>query len=196
MNLSFGALEPQISEQITMAKVVKVAAASKIATSLLANKSRFLEVQSFTGVPALWIMPVFYRENPDFNSYLGNGDPINKPTTHVPAGRGPFTSWEAGAVDALELDHITQVDGWDWPRAAYQWESWNGFGPRMHGRPSGYVWAGTDQYAGGKFVHDGPGGWSPGTWDQQIGCVAIARELATQDSSLTAGFAAAVVAQT
>jgi lysozyme family protein len=186
MNLSFIALEPSIVAQLAAAKVTRLAVATQIATKvLLPHKERFLAVEKITGVPAIWMMPVFYREEPNFNTYFGNGDPLDAPTKHVPQGRGPFSTWEDGTVDALQLDHITDVDDWSWARMTYQWESWNGFGVRQyHGRPSGYVWSGTDQYLGGKYVHDGPSGWSPGTWDKQLGCVAIARALVTADPSL------------
>jgi lysozyme family protein len=187
MDLSFAALESGISEQVSAAKLTKPAAAKQIAVNLLKNKTRFVEVQQATGVPALWLMPVFYRESPSFSAYFGNGDPLDKPTTDVPKGRGPFTSWEAGAIDALELDHISQVEDWSWSRMAYQWELWNGFGPRLHARSSGYVWSWTDQYHGGKYIHDGPSGWSPGTWDVQAGCFAIAKSIVQSDPTLELG---------
>jgi hypothetical protein len=46
-------------------------------------------------------------------------------------GRGPFPSWEAGAIDALHLDHVDQVANWCWPKALYECEAWNGFGHPM-----------------------------------------------------------------
>jgi lysozyme family protein len=193
MNLTFAALEPGIAKQLAEVKITKPVIVKSITTNiLLPHKERFIAVQEATGVPALWMMPVFYRESPNFGTYFGNGDPLDKPTTHVPVGRGPFTSWEAGATDAMELEHIAAVEEWTWERAVYQWESWNGFGPRSHGRPSGYVWSGTNIYVGGKYVHDGPSGWSPRTWDKQIGCVAIARELVIQDPSLSIGLSTSV----
>ncbi len=142
-------------------------------------------MQSLCGVPALWVMPVFERENPSFSSYLGNGDPLDHPTVHVPKHRGPFDSWEKGAADALTLDHITQVKEWTWPMACYEWELWNGFGPRHHGRPSGYVWSGTTIYQGGKYIADGV--WSRGTFDKQLGCVEIARAIAGLDEEIGKG---------
>jgi lysozyme family protein len=145
------------------------------AGGLLKNKMRFFKLQQASTVPALWVMPVFYRENPSFNTYLGNGDPLSHATTHVPKHRGPFGSWEEGAEDALRLDDVTGHHEWNWPFACFMWESWNGFGPRRHGRPTGYVTAGSNIYQGGKYVEDGV--WSRGTWDHQLGTLILARAL-------------------
>lgn len=185
MSLTFAALESDIAKMISAAKITNSAAARKQAQRLLVNKDRFLSVQQMTGVPAIWLMPVFYRENPSFDAYFGNGDPIDRPTTDVPAGRGPFATWEDGVVDSLTIDHIIAVQSWSWTRACYQWESWNGFGPRLHGRSTGYVWSWTDQYHGGKYVADGV--WSRGTWDQQGGCFAIAKAIVSLDPSMETG---------
>jgi len=186
--MTFDELEADYTRMIAAAKMTRPSAVNTIVTGLLIHRDRFLTLQQATGVPALWVMPVFYRERPSFDAYLGNGDPLNAVTTRVPAGRGPFATWEAGARDALELEHITQVEGWTWERLCYQWEAWNGFGPRAHGRPTGYVWSGTDQYQGGKYIADGPGGWSPGTWDSQLGCFAIAKAIAELDEVIGQGF--------
>lgn len=190
MDLSFAALEPGIKAQLAAAKIIKPIIVKKIVATLLPHKSRFVAVETATGVPAVWLLPVWYREKPSFDVYFANGDPIDRPSTHVPVGRGPFDTWEAGVIDSLALDHISSVEEWTWARAVYQFELWNGFGPRLHNRPSGYVWSATDVYQGGKYVADGPGGWSPRTWDQQIGCFAIAHELAAQDPGLAAGLIA------
>jgi lysozyme family protein len=186
--MTFDQLEPEYTTDLANAQPTRSTEAIAIAKNLLVNRDRFLAMQSLCGVPALWVMPVFERENPSFASYLGNGDPLDKVTIHVPRGRGPFASWEAGAADALALDHITQVTPWTWPMACYEWELWNGFGPRNHGRPSGYVWSGTTIYQGGKYIADGV--WSRGTWDSQMGCVELARAIAELDPEIAKGFAA------
>lgn len=183
---TFVALADNYAAMLAAAKLTEPTRVT--ATRLLQHRDRFLSLQQSTGVPALWVMPVFEREEPSFECYLGNGDPLNEPTKHVPRGRGPFASWEAGAADALKLDHISAVEDWSWARACYEWELWNGFGPRDHGRTSGYVWAGTDQYHGGKYVADGV--WSPRTWDHQLGCFAIAKAIAELDPALGEGLKA------
>jgi lysozyme family protein len=160
--------------------------ADAVAIGLLKNRGRFLALQTQCGVPALWVMATFEREGPDFACYLGNGDPLDKKTTHEPHGRGPFSSWELGAADALHLDSVTACSEWTWEAACYEWEKWNGFGPRTHGRTSGYLWSGTDQYHGGKYVSDGV--WSRGTWDKQLGTVIIAKTIASMDAEIAKGF--------
>lgn len=174
--MNFEALQGEIAKDLAEAKVLRPLNALAVARRLLASKDRFLGLEKLCGVPALWTMPVFEREGGGFSAYLGNGDPLTRATTDIPRRRGPFASWEEGAQDALRLDHIAEADEeWSWALACYKWELWNGFGPRLHGRPTGYVWSWTSVYAGGKYVADGV--WSRGTWDQQAGCVAIARAI-------------------
>ena len=48
-------------------------------------------------------------------------------------GRGPFPTWEAGAIDALDLDRLNQVTDWSPERASYEIEKFNGFGYRAKG---------------------------------------------------------------
>lgn len=189
MDLSFAALREDYATRLAVWKPHLRPGQGdphKVAQDLLVHKDRFLALQSLCGVPALWVMPVFEREEPRFDRYLGNGDRLDHPTTHVPRGRGPFASWEEGAVDALKLDHITAVTSWSWQMACYEWERWNGFGPREHGRETGYNWSGTDQYEGGKYTGDGV--WSRGTWDVQLGCVIVAKAIAELDPEIGAGF--------
>src|SRR5258706_3373156 len=186
MTLTFEALEPDYKQHLARVELLKVSAAKAVVNQIfLPHKDRFLAVQQRTGVPALWLMPTWYREEPRFDCYFGNGDPLDRITTDVPRGRGPFATWEEGCVDSLALDHISQPATWTWEYACYEWERWNGFGPRNHGRPTGYLWAGTSEYRGGKYVEDGV--WSPRTWDTQLGTVIIARELATANQEIGKG---------
>jgi lysozyme family protein len=176
-------LEPEYTQDLLhMTLTATHRAAVEAKQYLLPHKDRFLEVEKRTGVPALWLMPVWYREKPSFNAYFGNGDALDRPTTHVPRNRGPFQSWEDGVVDSLALDHISVPKAWTWALACYEWELWNGFGPRNHGRASGYVWSGTSVYQGGKYVADGV--WSRGTYDSQLGCVALAKAINALDDSI------------
>lgn len=185
--MTFDDLQADYTQRLAAMKFTQQMAAKAVAERLLKNRDRFLALQASCGVPALWVMPVFERENPSFDDYLGNGDAIDKATVHVPKGRGPFVTWEAGAADSLVLDHVTLCPEWTWARACYEWELWNGFGPRNHGRTSGYLWTGTDQYEGGKYIADGV--WSRGTWDKQLGCVIVATQIALLDPEIAKGFA-------
>jgi hypothetical protein len=122
------------------------------------------------------------ESNNRFDTYLGNGDPLHHKSVHVPRNRGPFQTWEAGAVDALVYDHIAGIDDWSWTRACYEWETWNGFGYRAHGLHSAYLWAGTSIYTRGRYAGDG--NFHPHEQDTQLGTVAIAAALIKLDPSL------------
>jgi lysozyme family protein len=186
---SFTELSPEYKIDLAACHLMKIQAAELVAHRLLQSKPRFLALQQASGVPALWTMPTFEREGPDFNAYFGNGDPLDKPTHDVPRNRGPFKTWEDGALDALKLDEITEppeLGEWTWEWALWTWERWNGFGPRDHGRPSGYLWSGTSIYKGGKYIADGV--WSRGTVDKQLGTVIIAKCIAQLDPEIAAGF--------
>jgi len=186
MTFTFDELKDEYTADLAAMKFTEATAALATAKRLLTHKDRFMSVQKSCGVPALWLMPIWEREGPQFLSYFGNGDPLDRVTRDVPRGRGPFDTWEAGCVDALRLDHITECTDWTWPMALFEAEKWNGFGPRMHGRPTGYLWAGTSIYRGGKYISDGV--WSRGTWDHQLGFVIVAKQLASLDQDIAAGF--------
>src|SRR6185503_20549865 len=116
-------------------------------------------------------------ENPSFNCYLGNGDPLNRVSTHVPAGRGPFTGPDAfvdGCVDALQLQkmHLI-VPPFPIEKCIYYDEIFNGTGYHLHVVPSAYCWAGTRVQKPGKYTRDGPDGWDPNYWDTQPGTAGI-----------------------
>src|SRR5437588_7145381 len=130
-----------------------VAAVQAVARKLLAYKPRYQKVESLSGVPWYVVAVLHEREaSADFNTYLGNGDPLSRPTRNVPAGRGPFSSFESGAVDALKYDGLDRIKSWPIERTAYECEKFNGFGYRKHGVPSAYLWSFSTVYKGGKYI--------------------------------------------
>jgi lysozyme family protein len=58
--------------------------------------------------------------------------------------------------------------------------------PAEKGRPTDYLWSGTDRYRGGKYVSEGA--WSPRTWDHQLATVILANAIADLDTGIDAGF--------
>lgn len=62
-------------------------------------------------------------------------------------------------------------------------------GYASRGRPSPYIWAGTDQYVSGKYVRDGV--YDPNAVDQQLGCAGMLLAMMQIDSSIKFGAAAA-----
>jgi hypothetical protein len=107
-------------------------------------------------------------------------------STHVPKGRGPFTSWEEAAIDALANcpPHAARWRDWSAGGALTLLESYNGLGYARHGLASPYLWAGTDQYSRGKYVADGR--FDPQVIDLQPGCAALLRAMAELDASIGA----------
>jgi lysozyme family protein len=153
------------------------------AREIMPLKARYAAVSAKTGVPVVVLMALNERESSSsMLTYLGNGDRLTAKTRHVPAGRGPFTSWEAGAVDALHLDQLDDVKDWCWARACYEGELWNGFGYRARGLHTPYLWSGTNVYSSGKFVSDGI--FEAGVKDSQLGTVPLMLALVDLDKSL------------
>jgi lysozyme family protein len=147
-----------------------------VASLIIKFRAGFYDfVEAKTGVPWYVVGALDCRESDfDHQAYLGNGDPLNKPTHDVPRGRGPFPNWSTGAVDALILggwDKLPPGGHWDIVTALIKLESFNGEGYAHMGLPSPYVWAGTNIEKPGKYTSDGH--FDPHAIDHQPGCAAI-----------------------
>jgi lysozyme family protein len=159
----------------------KVAARLVVATA----KTRYQNVATTTKVPWFIIAVIHEREaSQSWKANLAQGDPWNKPSIHVPKGRGPFSSWEEAAVDALKNCEPYAAEWKDWTAggALTLLEEYNGLGYAVRGRPSPYVWASTDQYTKGKYVADGH--YDPNAVDHQLGCAALLIRMKTMDASI------------
>ena len=160
-----------------LAKFTRSTPIEKQADRIRANRSRYTAVSAKTGVPWDVIAVIHYRESSgSFQGVLHNGQRIigtGKKTTLVPAGRGPFSTWEQSAVDALMNCNPYAGKNKDWSIAHTLdlLERYNGLGYRNKGVPSPYLWAGTDQYAKGKYVADGR--YDPDHIDAQLGVAAL-----------------------
>lgn len=140
-------------------------------------------IEEQTGVPWPMIACLHRRESDaNFNTYLGNGEPLNRKTRLVPRGRGPFASFEEGAIDALQLDGLTKVQDWRLEKVLYYWEIFNGAGYDARGLPSPYLWGGTNIQKPGKYVADGK--WSSTATDSQPGCCPMLRAIMKLDPSI------------
>jgi len=149
-----------------------------VANRILKNKTIYQEIEKSTGVPWWFIGIVHYREsNLDLSTNLAQGDPWNKKSVHVPAGRGPFNSFQEAAVDALTNcpPYAAKNKDWSVGKALTMFEEYNGLGYANRGVPSPYVWAGTDQYSKGKYVADGV--YDPDHVDTQLGCAGVLKFL-------------------
>ena len=91
---------------------------------------------------------------------MHNGDPLGKPTTHVPVGKN-FDNFTDAAVDALSEKKSLRdkykltSDSNDMAAMMAFAESYNGLGYYNKDRVSPYVYSGTDVYKSGKYVSDG-----------------------------------------
>jgi len=136
--------------------------------------NRYKTVENLTGVPWWFIAVVHEREaSQNWNTQLGQGDPLNKKSTHKPKGRGPFQTWEEGAVDALTncAPFAARNKDWSIGGALAMLEQYNGLGYANKNLPSPYIWAGTDQYVKGKYIADSV--FDPDAVDQQLGCAGL-----------------------
>ncbi|MCC8946019.1 hypothetical protein H8A97_13140 [Bradyrhizobium sp. Arg62] len=152
---------------------------------------------SRTGVPWFVIAVIHEREcSQSWAGSLAQGDPWNKKSVHVPAGRGPFNSWEDCAVDALVncAPYAARNKDWSIGGVLTLLEQYNGLGYASRGRPSPYVWAGTDQYVSGKYVRDGV--YDPNVVDQQLGCAGLILAMMKLDASIKFGAVTTGVAST
>jgi lysozyme family protein len=149
-------------------------------------KSRYQAVAAKTGVPWPAIAVIHEREcSQDWTGSLAQGDPWNRVSVHVPAGRGPFKSWEEAAVDALNNCAPYAGRNKDWSIAGLltKLEEYNGLGYAARGVPSPYVWSGADQYRSGKYVRDGV--YDPHAIDGQLGCAGLLMAMMALDPTIT-----------
>jgi lysozyme family protein len=158
---------------------------TSIAKALVAAKSRYQAVAAETGVPWFAIAVIHERESSqNWRTSLAQGDPWNRVSIHVPAGRGPFKCWEAAAIDALTdcAPHLARHRDWTVGGTLTELEQYNGLGYAARNVPSPYLWAGTDQYRSGKFVRDGI--YDAAAVDSQPGCVALLQHMMQLDPSI------------
>jgi lysozyme family protein len=169
------------------AKMTRTPGFSGVAKRLAATdvRGRYRAVSARTGVPWSVIAVIHEREcSQDWMGSLAQGDPWNKVSVHVPVGRGPFKSWEDAAIDALEncAPHAARNRDWSIAGALTLLEQYNGLGYAARGKPSPYIWAGTNQYRSGKFVRDGV--YDPDAVDRQLGCAGLLLAMMALDPSI------------
>lgn len=150
-----------------------------VADRLVFHKPRYEAVSNALkskgyNIPWEFIAVAHNREsNGDFKTYLGNGQPLTKKTTIVPKGRGPFSTWEEGAIDALlnAPPYAAKNKDWSIGGTLTKLEEYNGLGYARMDQPSPYLWAGTNQYEKGKYIADGK--YDPNFVDPQLGCAGL-----------------------
>jgi lysozyme family protein len=160
-------------------KVTRNADADKFAARIIANEARYRKTEAKTGVPWFFIGALHMRESScNFSGVLHNGENIigtGKKTKLVPAGRGPFASWEEAAEDALKLKGLHKINGWPIERMGFEAERYNGFGYTSRGINSPYLWAGSNHQQPGKYVADGK--FDPKAVDKQLGVMTVIKRI-------------------
>lgn len=149
-------------------------------------KAMYLAIEAATSVPWFVVAVIHERESGQkWDTHLGQGDPISQKTVNDPAGRGPFfdpNAFYRGALDAL-IDcppHASKWTDWTVGGSLTLLLSYNGFG--YGERPSPYLFAGTNQYASGKFIRDHV--YDPSAVDVQDGCAPILSRMTLRDPSI------------
>lgn len=204
----FDKVKETLQKQWDSCKITRqTAEIEKTAKRLYARKKEFYDpIEKEIGVPWYMVAVIDERESGARGGVLHNGEMIvgtGKKTRLVPAGRGPFASWKAAAIDALTMPgkNFDQVKGkWSIPLVLYCLEAYNGWGYRAASIniPSPYVWSCTNIYDDskrGKFTSDHH--FTKGVTDTQIGCAPIMKALLALDKKATpaaAATAAVVVA--
>lgn len=148
------------------------------------SRSRYENlVAGFHGMPWYFVALIHSMEASGdvgtFKTHLHNGDPLTRPTVHVPRHRpnpnGDNFTWEESARDALELqDYIGQTD-WSLSRILYLFEKYNGMGPRKRKHATAYLWSYSNHYKKGKYVADGV--WDDNALSKQPGAATILKQL-------------------
>jgi lysozyme family protein len=121
---------------------------------LLPHKSTYQQVSSAVwGDPQYWWYVAINDQMEGGGgacTYLGNGQSLSRVTTEVPAGRGPFSSFLAGAIDALKgVSAPTSIE-----RAAFDWEGFNGWGYLSKPIQDPYLASDSNEYTKGKYIAD------------------------------------------
>jgi lysozyme family protein len=149
-------------------------------------KERYQAVSAKTGVPWAAIAVIHERESSqDWTESLAQGDPWNRVSVHVPAGRGPFRSWEEAAIDALVncAPYAARNTDWSIGGTLTRLEEYNGLGYASRSVASPYVWSGTTQYRSGKYIRDGV--YDPDAIDRQPGCAGLLLAMMALDPTIT-----------
>jgi lysozyme family protein len=147
---------------------------------IVGSKSRYQAVSARVGAPWYFIGILHNMEcSGRFDQHLHNGDPLTARTIRVPAGfpktgKPPFT-WEASAEDALRLKKLETWTDWSIPAMLFKMEQFNGFGYRVKGINSPYLWSFSNHYTKGKFTRDGF--FDPNAISKQIGAAVLLRRM-------------------
>lgn len=173
MQHPFEALKPEYTALLSQMKITRLADVDATAHRLLGyvDAGHYDKGCAATGVPIIIAAASFEREaGSHFNLNPAQGWPLNSQSKIIPHN-GPFADWTTAQIAAYKIDGLDTIGAanWSWEMGCYKEEAFNGFGPRAHGTHTGYDWAGTNIYTGGKYVADGV--WDRSAVDTQLGVI-------------------------
>jgi len=166
---------------------------------LIAPKARYQAIsQAVWGAPERWwfIAIVHERESgQNFMTQLGQGDPLNQVSRHVPRGMGPYLNhpddppgqdaFYRCCIDVL-MNSAPFAGKWtDWTIGGVLtlWILYNGTGYEdYHHEASPYDWGATNIEQWGKYVQDGR--FDAHVWDTQVGCAAMLKAMMILDPTI------------
>ena len=162
---------------------------AELARRILTNRTRYAEfVRGYAGqrnaqMPWYFVAVLHAMEASGdvglFRTHLHNGDPLTRPTVHVPAGRpdpnGRNFTWEESARDAVHFEHLDMESDWSLARMLYRLEAYNGMGARKKGHATAYLWSYSNQYSRGKYIADNV--WSDEAVSRQPGAAVILKQV-------------------
>ncbi|HEX3499292.1 MAG TPA: hypothetical protein VHT04_08195 [Stellaceae bacterium] len=140
----------------------------------------YTSVGSGLGIPWYFVGLIHGMESGfNFGTHLHNGDPLSARTIHEPKGRPPggtppFT-WSDSATDALRVEGFADQADWTLPHMLWRLESYNGFGYRLRGLRTPYLWSFSNLYVSGKYVADRK--FDPNAVSQQCGAGVVLKRL-------------------
>ncbi len=151
------------------------------ADRVVQNRKVYEAISQETQVP-WWFIGLIHGMECSFSlsKHLHNGDSLKARTWQVPAGRpkngSPVFTFEASAIDALEVDGFAGKTDWPLAMVLFRLERYNGFGYRKKfGFASPYLWSYTNHFSSGKYVKDGV--FYANATSKQCGAAAMLRDL-------------------
>jgi lysozyme family protein len=165
-----------------VADPAKATSIDRLATVLASFRSTYEKLQADLGIPWHFIGLIHCMESSfNFGTHLHNGDSLMHRTVNVPKLRPPAEvadppfAWTTSATDALTMKGFHTQTDWSLAAQLFRLEQYNGFGYRMRGRASPYLWSFSDRYTGGKFVRDGV--FDPAATSKQCGTAVLLKRL-------------------
>lgn len=169
---------PPFSEIVKTIKIDenRLMEVKSVCSKFESSKARYKVVAEACNFPIDLLFALHYRESSlNFLGVLHNGERIlgtGRKTKLVPAGRGPFKTWEEAAIDAINMKKGIFPTEWTFETKLIFAERFNGLGYRNTREYSPYVFAGTNAHdETGKYVADGK--YSASAPEKQLGVASL-----------------------